>query len=68
MPPSAFFGLSSLYSPSPHFNHRSRLAQMNAPVFVQALVPQATVERVDAGILVRLADLNEAQHGAPIAG
>jgi len=41
---------------------------MNAPVFVQALIPQTTVERVDAGILVRLADLNEAQRGAPIAG
>jgi len=54
--------------PSQHFNHRSRLAQMNAPVFVQALVPQATVERVDAGILVRLADLDEAQRGASIVG
>ncbi len=36
------------------------------PVFVQVFVAQATVERFDVGVLVRLAQLDQSQRDAPL--
>ncbi len=41
---------------------------MNAPVFVQATIPQPTIKRFDLRILDRPGRLNEAQRDAPVAG
>lgn len=43
----------------PCFDDRPGVQQVGEPVFVEALIPQAAVERLDIGILVGLARFDQ---------
>lgn len=51
--------------PAPSFDDHTGVCQAGEPVFVQAFLPEAAIERFDVGVLVGLAKLDEEQLNTP---
>lgn len=54
--------------PRPDADHRLRMQWAGEPLIVQALVTEAVIERLDVGVLVWLAWINQPQRNAVAVG